>query len=205
MKSGNLTNVLLLLVIGLFVIDFSWRLAPSLSSQVGHIIPAANSQESESAAATSAMMDYPPFSVEKGSKRLYHVGVRVEDIDKSIDFYVDKLGFQLIRTQDMGFLKLAFLWTGDGETQLELEQWRVEGESLPPVGGLTHLGMFVDDVDAVYEKLLAEGVEWEREPARFGPGAPSASFAHDPDGVRLEIMENPKSNCTSCHRGPHLN
>ena len=163
MNNKSVTNALLLVVIGLFVIDFAWRLSPPLTTTVGHLISPAKSQESEGATVTNAVMDYPPFEIEKGRKRLYHVGVRVDDIDESIDFYVNKLGFKLSRTQDMGFLKLAFLWTGDGETQLELEEWRVEGQSLPPVGGLTHLGFFVDDVDAVYNKLAAEGVEWERE------------------------------------------
>ena len=129
MKNKNLTNVLLLIVIGLLMIDFTWRFSPSVPSSVGHVITPANSQEGGGATATNAVMDYPPFEIREGRKRLYHVGVRVEDIDKSIDFYVNKLGFRLIRTQDMGFLKLAFLWTGDGETQLELEEWRVEGES----------------------------------------------------------------------------
>ncbi len=207
MKSSRLTliNLFLLGVIGLFVLDLTWRLSSPLSSAFGYFIPTANSQETSGAIASSPVFDYPSFAIEQGRKRLYHVGVRVEDISKSIDFYVNKLGFKLIRTQDMGFLKLAFLWTGDGETQLELEQWRVEGENLPPVGGLTHLGLFVDDVDAVYEKLQGDGVEWEGEPKRFGPTAPYAGFAYDPDGVRLEILENPTDNCTSCHRGPHLN
>lgn len=208
MKMGNkakMTNVLLGLLVCLVTIDLAIRLMPSSSDSLT-AIGSANSQESDAARAgpSTVPMYFPPFAIPEGRKRLTHVAIMVRDLEKSIDFYVNQLGFRHLRTQDMGFLKIAFISSGDGETMIELEQLMTDIEGME-AEGYSHIGMFVDDVDAVYAASTANGVEWERKPGRPGPGAPYMGFMIDPDGYRLEIMENPQAGCTGCHRGPHLN
>ncbi len=206
----NLIVVLLALLVCLVTIDVAMRLSPSGSIDPLAMIGAANSQETntdateQSAAPSRIPIHFPAFPIEKGRKRLFHVGVMVKDIEKSIDFYVNELGFKHIRTQDFGFLKIAFISTGDGEPMIELEQFMTKIEGME-TEGFSHIGIFVDDVDALYAESTENGVAWQGKPARPGPGAPYMGFMLDPDGYRLEIMENPQGRCTTCHRGPHLN
>jgi catechol 2,3-dioxygenase-like lactoylglutathione lyase family enzyme len=123
---------------------------------------------------------FPPFPIEEGRGRLFHLGLGVADLDASVEFYRDQLGFKVIRYQEFGDVaSTAFIWTGDGEPIIELMQAKKDREGVPSLG-LTHLGLFSDDVD------------------RY------AGFIIDPDGNRVEVMENPKGGCTSCHRAPHL-
>lgn len=151
-----------------------------------------------------AELYYPPVEVAPGRTRFNHISVRVADLERSIVFYTTYLGFRLIRTQDIGFLKTAFISTGDGEPLIELNQAK---QLQPDKIGLDfgHIGVFVADVDAVFAKLAAAGIKAERKPMRPGPGAPYFGFVKDPDGYKIEVMENPNpAECTSCHRTPHL-
>ena len=128
----------------------------------------------------------------------------VDDLEKSIEFYRDVLGFKHIRTQDMGFQKIAFISTGDGEPQIELKEVTAPFRGMP-TEGFSHVGIFVQNVDAIYEKSIEYGAEWRMKPTVLGPGAPYFGSMRDPDGYEIEVMENPTGGCVSCHRGPHLN
>lgn len=206
----TLLSFLLLIMSGPVIADIGIRVAPEVSGPKP-VMAANTAAQGPTQAATNATVEpnrvtmfYPPFPVESGRKRLFHVGFMVKDLDKSIDFYVTKLGFKHIRTQDSGWIKIAFISTGDGEPQIELEQLTRDMPGMPKQG-FSHIGMFIDNVDAFYAASQADGVEWKAKPGRPGPGAPYMGFVVDPDGNRIEIMENPKADCTSCHRGPHLN
>ena len=74
-----------------------------------------------------------------------------------------------------------------------------------PTEGFSHVGIFVQDVDAIYEKSIEYGAEWRMKPTVLGPGAPYFGSMRDPVGYEIEVMENPTGGCVSCHRGPHLN
>jgi lactoylglutathione lyase len=165
--------------------------------------PAANAENQETQRSRPPLF-FPPFPIEEGRGRLFHMGLNVTDLDTSVEFYRDKLGFKVIRYQEFGDIaSSAFITTGDGEPIIELMQVKKEREGVPSVG-LSHLGMFVDDVDRIYAKSNEAGAKWEGEPGRPGRGAPYMGFMLDPDGNRIEVMENPTAGCTSCHRGPHL-
>lgn len=166
--------------------------------------PAANSGDQRTQRSRPPIY-FPPFPIEQGRGRLFHMGLNVTDLDTSVEFYRDKLGFKVIRYQEFGDIaSSAFITTGDGEPIIELMQVKREREGVASVG-FSHLGMFVDDVDRLYEESRKAGAKWQGEPASPGPGAPYMGFMLDPDGNRVEVMENPKAGCTSCHRGPHLN
>jgi len=150
------------------------------------------------------VMTYPPHSISPGRARFNHVSLRVSDLEQSINFYRDFLGFRLIRTQELGFFRAAFISTGDAEPIIELMQHRKhEPEKIGLDSG--HIGIFVDDVDAVFAKLSEAGQKIAIKPVRPGVGAPYFGFALDPDGYRIEVMENPApTDCMTCHRTPHL-
>ncbi|HZG73062.1 MAG TPA: VOC family protein, partial [Chondromyces sp.] len=75
-------------------------------------------------------------------RKLEHVGLMTTDIQKSISFYTEVLGFNLLGTLDHsnGMMKLAFLGIGDSpETQIELIQGY--NDSLPAEGRVHHIAL----------------------------------------------------------------
>jgi lactoylglutathione lyase len=217
-KKTKLTNLLLAFATVFFMIDIAMKISSFFplslylfkNSKVAYAEEKGEKKDAmseEKDLSSGPIFFYPPFPIEKGRIRLFHLGLRVKDLDKSVDFYCNKLGFKLLRTQDMGFIKMAFISTGDGEPLIELEQITQDIKGFPKEG-FSHVGLFVYDVDDLYKVSKEKGVKWEGMPASPGPGAPYMGFMIDPDGYRIEIMENPKGSkayCQSCHRGPHLN
>ena len=206
----NWTGIGMWVVAGLLVTDVALRLWPDTATNRWMPIDAAHAQQPATTAANPEAerkrppIFFPPFPIEEGRTRLFHLGLGVSDLDASVEFYRDQLGFKVIRYQEFGDIaSTAFIWTGDGEPIIELLQAKKDREGVPSIG-MTHIGMFSDDVDKLYARTTQAGVKWAGEPAPLGPGAPYAGFMLDPDGNRIEVMENPKGGCTSCHRAPHL-
>lgn len=121
---------------------------------------------------------------------VHHVAILVKDYEKSRHFYVDLLGFAVIREnyrpeKDDYKLDLAV-----GDLQLEIfsapnAPARVTG---PEALGLRHLAFRVDNVAAAVEELTALGIE--AEPIRIDPYSGGAfTFFFDPDGLPLELHE----------------
>lgn len=123
-----------------------------------------------------------------------HVTITVSDLDKALDFYQGVLGFpmlgQLKRNDERGFL-ITYLQFGN--TILELfsfEKTSTIHHTWNPdetVLGLKHIGMLVDDVFAVAERLKAAGVRIIYEPNHALGGVDTCFFA-DPDGNALELI-----------------
>jgi len=122
--------------------------------------------------------------------RTGHIGLNVTDLDRSLAFYRDVLGFILVAEGKEEGRRYAFL--GDG-TALVLTLWQqAEGPYASDRAGLHHLAFEADSIERVraYEEALRtygvdfayEGVVAHREGAASG-----GIFFHDPDGTRLEI------------------
>jgi predicted enzyme related to lactoylglutathione lyase len=117
-------------------------------------------------------------------ERLGIVSIPVADQDRAKSFYVEQLGFQCLA--DVHFAE-GMRWvtvapTG-AETILSLVTWL---ENMKP-GSLGGLIFVVDDIDAEYARLVANGVAFDGEPytEQFGK---FAKF-RDPDGNRLTLRE----------------
>ncbi|MGW5635296.1 VOC family protein [Streptomyces sp. NPDC003832] len=123
--------------------------------------------------------------------RTGHLGLNVTDLDRSLAFYRDVLGFSPLAEGKEEGRRYAFL--GDGE-QLVLTLWQQAGEPYDRGrAGLHHLAFQADSIDRVraYESALREyGVEFAHEGVvAHAEGAASGGiFFHDPDGTRLEIF-----------------
>jgi lactoylglutathione lyase len=112
--------------------------------------------------------------------------VRVADLDKSLDFYCDKLGLEQLHRVDVeaGRFSLVFLAPpGQKEAQVELtHNW--DPEELGEGRNFGHLAYEVDDIYALCDKLMKGGVTINRPP-RDGHMA----FVRSPDNVSIELLQ----------------
>jgi lactoylglutathione lyase len=120
--------------------------------------------------------------------RVDHVHVVAKDMDASVAFYTEVLGFTLLRRVRFGpdgSRELAYV--GLGEVMLELVQpshdHRFEGTEGRPIG------LSVDDIDASVEHFRAHGVEVVNEPARAFSFAGRQAVIRDPSGLLIEIRQ----------------
>lgn len=118
-----------------------------------------------------------------------HTMVRVTDLDKSLDFYCDKLGLENVGRFDVeaGRFTLVFLAPpGQKEAQIELtHNW--DPEELGEGRNFGHLAYEVDDIYALCDKLMKGGVTINRPP-RDGHMA----FVRSPDNVSIELLQKGK-------------
>lgn len=125
--------------------------------------------------------------------RLLHTMLRVGDLDKSIQFYRDIMGMELIRKHDYesGRFTLAFLGYGPEKDNTVLElthNW--DTDSYEKGEGFGHIAIAVDDVYAACEKIREAGGTIVREPGPMKHGTTVLAFVEDPDGYKIELLED---------------
>ncbi len=121
---------------------------------------------------------------------VHHVAIIVSDYARSRHFYVDLLGFEIIREnyrKERGDHKLD-LRLGD----CELELFGIPGAparpSYPEACGLRHLAFHVEDIEEAAAWLKEKGIE--TEPVRMDEyTGKRMTFFKDPDGLPLELHE----------------
>lgn len=119
-----------------------------------------------------------------------HVALKVADIERSLSFYRDRLGFQEMMHLDRedGSLWLIYLRITDTQF-LELfpggEGTQAPG---PERTAVNHFCLECDDLDATAEFLRAAGVMLTVEP-KTGLDRNRQSWIEDPDGNRIEFMQ----------------
>ena len=123
--------------------------------------------------------------------RILHTMLRVGDLDRSISFYSDVLGMQLLRQKDYpdGKFTLAFIGYGDesDNTVIELTyNWGVDHYDLGE--GYGHIAIEVDDVYEAAEKIRQQGGKIIREPGPMNAGSTILAFVADPDGYEIELL-----------------
>ena len=130
-------------------------------------------------------------SIDSGRVRFNHIGIIVTDLDRSIEFYKNQLGFDLLSRQRSkgSSWELAFLAAGDGEPVLELQQY-IRGDGKAPTG-FSHVGVFVCDVNSFYDTSPVPGGAWQGDV--FETKIAQMRFMTDPDGYRVEVMGYLKS------------
>jgi lactoylglutathione lyase len=125
----------------------------------------------------------------KGITSIGHVAIRVKDIDRSLDFYVNKLGFrEMFRLDRDERLWIVYLRITDDQ-YLELFPEAV-GDRSPNAEaiGFNHMCLAVDDIDAVIAELTVRGVPLTR-PKKVAIDRNAQAWIEDPDGNRLELMQ----------------
>ena len=125
--------------------------------------------------------------------RFLHTMLRVGNLQRSIDFYTQVLGMQLLRTSENPEYRysLAFLgFEGGNPAQAELEltyNWDVDSYELGTAYG--HIALGVPDAYAACEAIRAAGGNITREAGPVKGGTTVIAFVTDPDGHKIELIQ----------------
>ena len=124
--------------------------------------------------------------------RFDHVAITVRDMERSVGFYRDLLGFDVLGQLllNEGTFKIVYLRSGGACVELfEFRDHDAETAVGVPdtVGGFKHVALQTDDVDAVAARLRAAGTVFTVEPTD-APGGVRLAFFRDPDGNLLELV-----------------
>jgi catechol 2,3-dioxygenase-like lactoylglutathione lyase family enzyme len=147
------------------------------------------------------------------TERLHHTGYTVSSLDRSVSFYRDLLGCEVIAEQEKqgGYLaaivgypdahvRMAHLRPPRGGHVIELFEYvtpdGVGADVEPRNVGASHLCFLVDDLDVVYRELVDAGVDTFVSPPvevdtginRGGKGV----YLRDPDGITVELFQPPR-------------
>jgi catechol 2,3-dioxygenase-like lactoylglutathione lyase family enzyme len=147
---------------------------------------------------------------------IWHFSFTVADIERSISFYRDLLGCELVhrQRQDNEYTRRL---VGLSDAVLEIAQFRIPGAAIPVSGhhlelvqyvrpegnrgdtginnpGAAHLALVVEDATAEYERLRGCGVTFVSPPNAITAGVNAGGatcYFRDPDAIVLEILQPP--------------
>jgi len=138
------------------------------------------------------------------SDHLSHIGLCVRELDRSLRFYCDGLGFTKADPFPLDDTFAAGLEAGErtsavsqfirrADVTIELLAWTVPGVRGEPSSsrtqvGLTHLSFLVDDIDAAATRLVELGGQLLPATRTTIDGVVDLVFLTDPDGTRVELM-----------------
>src|SRR3954462_2386575 len=145
-------------------------------------------------------------------RTIHHTGYTVASLDRSLHFYHDLLGLEVVATQEKegGYLaaivgypdahvRMAHLRVPGTDHVIELFQYLApqggKADVEPPNVGASHLCFLVDDLPGLYERLRREGVtSFVSPPVEVDTGINTGGYAlyvRDPDGITVELFQPP--------------
>jgi lactoylglutathione lyase len=145
--------------------------------------------------------------------KAHHTGLTVRSLERSIAFYRNTLGFELVFQWNpqapyigelVGYptvdLHSAILRIPGSDVFLELLEYRGIPQTVNDMSngniGNAHIAFFVDQLEPLYENLTALGVKSVSRPVTptIGPNQGGrAVYLIDPDGFRVELIETKRS------------
>ena len=147
---------------------------------------------------------------------VWHFSFTVSDLDRTVAFYTDVLGCELVHVQEQQNAYTASL-VGYPDAHLRVAQIAIPGQPrglsthdlelvqyVHPQGepwrggikdtGAAHLALTVTDIAERYERMVAAGVEFVSPPNAITAGVNeggSTCYFKDPDGIILELIQPP--------------
>jgi len=119
--------------------------------------------------------------------RIFKSNVFVRDHDRSLQFYVDQLGFSVLADARFEFGRWVAIAPPDGSTILALTAPKRGSENYKLIGRNTHIGFIAEDINATYELWRSRGVRFDNPPQAQLWGGSFARFM-DVDGNSFELI-----------------
>ncbi|MDV5167895.1 lactoylglutathione lyase [Photobacterium rosenbergii] len=122
--------------------------------------------------------------------KFLHTMIRVSDLDKSIEFYTNVLGMQVLDRFENTEYRYSLVFVGydkNGPTIELTYNWDTDAYDLG--NGFGHLALGVDDIYQTCDQIKAVGGNVTREPGPMLGGTTHIAFVKDPDGYAIELIQ----------------
>jgi lactoylglutathione lyase len=124
--------------------------------------------------------------------RILHTMLRVGDLDRALNFYIEVLGMGVLRRKDYpgGRFTNVFVGYGDEASAAVLElthNWDTRTYDLG--SGYGHVAIEVDDAYKACEEVRKRGGKVTREAGPMKHGTTVIAFVEDPDGYKIEFVQ----------------
>ncbi len=120
--------------------------------------------------------------------KFLHSMIRVNDIDKSLNFYEEILNMSLKKTKRLDDCTLYYLEDEEGTAQIELT-YNDEKQTYELGNGFGHFAFSVNSMDEFTSKLKKFGIDYLYEPFVLDATGTKIAFIKDPDGYEIELIE----------------
>jgi len=138
----------------------------------------------------------PAAAKSSGPRYINHLGVATKGIDDALGFWVDALGLENVHTEIVEDQKVRVAMLPIGESRIELLEPTSDDSPISKFiekrgGGIHHVALEVDDIEASLAKLKAKGVRLIDELPRIGAEGCLVAFVHpsSTNGVLLELVQ----------------
>jgi methylmalonyl-CoA epimerase len=128
--------------------------------------------------------------------KINHLGIATKGIDEALNFWRDALGLENVHTEVVDDQKVRVAMLPIGESRIELLEPTSEDSPISKFlekrgGGIHHIAVEVDDIEASLAQLKAKGMRLIDESARIGAVGCLVAFVHPAaaNGVLLELVQ----------------
>ncbi|MCA1623528.1 MAG: methylmalonyl Co-A mutase-associated GTPase MeaB [Acidobacteria bacterium] len=129
--------------------------------------------------------------------KINHLGIATKEIDEALKFWQDALGLENVHTEEVAEQKVRVAMLPIGETKIELLEPTSEDSPIAKFlekrgGGIHHIAVEVENIEASLSKLKAEGARLIDEKPRVGAEGCLIAFVHPAatGGVLLELVQS---------------
>jgi methylmalonyl-CoA/ethylmalonyl-CoA epimerase len=129
--------------------------------------------------------------------KINHLGIATEGIDEALKFWEDALGLENVHTEIVEDQKVRVAMLPIGESRIELLEPTSEDSPITKFlekrgGGIHHIAVEVEDINAALLKLKQEGARLIDESPRVGAEGCLVAFVHpsSANGVLLELVQS---------------
>ena len=131
--------------------------------------------------------------------KINHLGIATNGIEEALKFWEDALGLENVHTETVEDQKVRVAMLPLGESRIELLEPTSEDSPISKFlekrgGGIHHIAVEVEDIEAALAKLKAEGARLIDETPRIGAEGCLVAFVHpsSANGVLLELVQENK-------------
>ncbi len=131
--------------------------------------------------------------------KINHLGIATKGIDEALKFWENALGLENVHTEIVEDQKVRVAMLPIGESRIELLEPTSEDSPISKFlekrgGGIHHIAVEVEDIEAALAKLKQEGARLIDESPRIGAEGCLVAFVHpaSANGVLLELVQENK-------------